>query len=98
MDSRLQALRRDEIVIFEFECTNAQNADYDMIELALLDRDLVDHPWRISFNSDQHYNDNRQSSICRVKKDNLSWRAEITLLKIPGDCYFSNKESENSSH
>ncbi len=84
---RWQALRRDEIVIFEFECTNAQNADYDMIELALLDRDLVDHPWRISFNSDQHYNDNRQSSICRVKKDNLSWRAEITLLKIPGDCY-----------
>jgi hypothetical protein len=84
---RWQTLRRGEKVIFEFECNNMENADYDMVELALLDRDLVEHPWRISFNRDQHSTDNRQSSICRVEKDNHVWRTEIILLTIPGDCY-----------
>ncbi len=84
---RWQAMRRDEKVVFEFECTNLRNAECDMIYLALLDRDLTEHPWRISCNSEHDYTDNRQSSVCRIKKDSHGWRAEITLLKIPGDCY-----------
>ena len=59
-----------------------------MINLILLDNYAVEHPWQITFNNNNYYEDRRQASTIYLKKYDGGWRAEIVLLQNPGNCCF----------
>jgi hypothetical protein len=85
---RWRAFCRNGKLIFEFDCPDEKSADYDMINLILLDNYAIEYPWQITFNNNHYYDDNRQASTFYLKKYDGGWRAEIVLLQNPGNCCF----------
>ena len=98
---RWQAVVIDEKMILKFECRTLENISFDRMGISMIDYDLTESPWRIFFDGENSYNDNQQASICEIKKDEKVWRAKVTLLKAPQNCYLQicrqfNKFGEES--